>query len=211
MAEGKCFHLEVVTPDRQFYIGDADSLVLPAIDGYMGVEAGHEPVVTAVVPGELKYRSEGAWTHAVVSQGLAEIMPDRVMVLTTSAERPEEIDLHRAEEMATEARAELNAGDQLRHHGAQADRAGADRRQGAGRGASAPEAEYSGILQLQGRAGPGHGPAEGGKKIETRRRRRRMPPAPYRFVTEARPAPPLTVGWNLEKGLVRRAEEVYTE
>ena len=90
MAEGKCFHLEVVTPDRQFYIGDADSLVLPAIDGYMGVEAGHEPVVTAVVPGELKYRSEGAWTHAVVSQGLAEIMPDRVMVLTTSAERPEE-------------------------------------------------------------------------------------------------------------------------
>ena len=36
MAEGKCFHLEVVTPDRQFYIGDADSLVLPAIDGYMG-------------------------------------------------------------------------------------------------------------------------------------------------------------------------------
>ena len=109
MAEGKCFHLEVVTPDRQFYIGDADSLVLPAIDGYMGVEAGHEPVVTAVVPGELKYRSEGAWTHAVVSQGLAEIMPDRVMVLTTSAERPEEIDLHRAEEMAAEARAELKA------------------------------------------------------------------------------------------------------
>lgn len=97
MAEGKCFHLEVVTPDRQFYIGDADSLVLPAIDGYMGVEAGHEPVVTAVVPGELKYRSEGAWTHAVVSQGLAEIMPDRVMVLTTSAERPEEIDWKRAE------------------------------------------------------------------------------------------------------------------
>ena len=97
MAEGKCFHLEVVTPDRQFYIGDADSLVLPAIDGYMGVEAGHEPVVTAVVPGELKYRSEGAWTHAVVSQGLAEIMPDRVMVLVSAAERPEDIDLKRAE------------------------------------------------------------------------------------------------------------------
>ena len=97
MAEGKCFHLEVVTPDRQFYIGDADSLVLPAIDGYMGVEAGHEPVVTAVVPGE-------AWTHAVVSQGLAEIMPDRVMVLTTSAERPEEIDWKRAE--AAKERAE---------------------------------------------------------------------------------------------------------
>ena len=99
------FALTVLWPD---YVRpgeeNADSLVLPAIDGYMGVEAGHEPVVTAVVPGELKYRSEGAWTHAVVSQGLAEIMPDRVMVLTTSAERPEEIDWKRAE--AAKERAE---------------------------------------------------------------------------------------------------------
>lgn len=97
MAEGKLFHLEIVTPDRQFYIGEADSLVLPAIDGQLGVEVGHEPIVTALVPGELRYRVDGAWTRAVISQGLAEVMPDRVMVLSSSAERPEEIDRKRAE------------------------------------------------------------------------------------------------------------------
>ncbi len=96
MAEGKTFHLEIVTPDKQFFIGEADSLILPALDGSMGVEAGHEPVATAVVPGDLRFRSGGVWTAAVVGQGLAEIMPDRAIVLVSAAERPEEIDLKRA-------------------------------------------------------------------------------------------------------------------
>ena len=69
MAEGKTFHLEIVTPDKQFFIGEADSLILPALDGSMGVEAGHEPVATAVVPGDLRFRSGGVWTAAVVGQG----------------------------------------------------------------------------------------------------------------------------------------------
>lgn len=97
MAEVKSFHLEIVTPDRQFFIGEADAVTLPAIDGLLGVEAGHEPIVTAIVPGELRFRQDGEWTKAVVSQGLAEVMPDRTMILVSSAERPDEIDLKRAE------------------------------------------------------------------------------------------------------------------
>ena len=92
MAEERQFHLEIVTPDRQFFIGEAQELTVPAIDGSLGVLAGHEPAVTALEPGELRYRAGGEWHEAVVSQGLAEIMPDRVMVLVFSAERPEEID-----------------------------------------------------------------------------------------------------------------------
>ena len=93
----KTFHLEIVTPDKQFFIGEAEALVLPALDGSLGVEAGHEPIATAVVPGELRFRQSGEWTYAVVGQGLTEIMPDRVMVLVSAAERPEDIDLKRAE------------------------------------------------------------------------------------------------------------------
>ena len=96
MAEAT-FHLEVITPDRQFFIGEAQALVLPAIDGQLGVYAGHEPTVTALEPGELRFQAEGKWTVAVVSQGLAEIMPDRGMILAASAEHPDEIDLKRAE------------------------------------------------------------------------------------------------------------------
>ena len=107
MAEERQFHLEIVTPDRQFFIGEAQELTVPAIDGSLGVLAGHEPAVTALEPGELRYRAGGEWHEAVVSQGLAEIMPDRVMVLVFSAERPEEIDANRARRAADRAREEM--------------------------------------------------------------------------------------------------------
>ncbi|MEA4891370.1 MAG: F0F1 ATP synthase subunit epsilon [Peptococcaceae bacterium] len=94
----KTFRLEIVTPDRYFFKGQSDSLILPAIDGLYGVEAGHEPVVTAVEPGELRFRTNGQWQTAAVGQGFAEILPDYVILLVSSAERPEEIDIHRAEE-----------------------------------------------------------------------------------------------------------------
>ena len=100
----KTFHLEIVTPDKQFFIGEAEALVLPALDGSLGVEAGHEPIATAVVPGDLRFRQSGEWTYAVVGQGLTEIMPDRVMVLVSGAERAEDIDRNRA--LAAKHRAE---------------------------------------------------------------------------------------------------------
>ena len=46
--------LEIITPERQFYIGPAEELVIPAIDGLYGVQPGHEPAVTAMEPGELR-------------------------------------------------------------------------------------------------------------------------------------------------------------
>ncbi len=98
------FYLEIITPDRQFYTGPAEALVMPAVDGQYGVRAGHEPMVTALVPGELKFQVNGQWNLAVVSQGFAEVMPDRATLLVASAEHPEEIDLRRAQ--AAKKRAE---------------------------------------------------------------------------------------------------------
>ena len=104
MGDRQKFCLEVVTPDRQFFIGPAESVIVPTIDGSMGVEGGHEPMVTALEPGEMRFLTEGQWRSAVVSQGMVEVMPERMIVLTSSAERPEEIDRKRAE--AAKARAE---------------------------------------------------------------------------------------------------------
>lgn len=91
------FYLEIITPERQFYIGPAESLILPALDGQLGVEAGHEPTVTAMEPGELRYKVGGQWQVAVVGQGFAEIKPDYVILLAATAERLDEIDRKRAE------------------------------------------------------------------------------------------------------------------
>lgn len=97
MAEGKWFQLEILTPERQFYVGPCESLILPAVDGQMGVQTGHEPVVTAIEPGELRFLRDGQWQIAAVGSGFAEIMPEYAILLVSFAEKPEEIDRKRAE------------------------------------------------------------------------------------------------------------------
>ena len=64
--------------------------------GSYGVQAGHEPVVIAVEPGELQYQIDGTWHRAAIGQGFAEIMPEYVILLAATAEHPEEIDEARA-------------------------------------------------------------------------------------------------------------------
>jgi F-type H+-transporting ATPase subunit epsilon len=91
------FSLEILTPDRKFLSGDVESLVIPILDGEYGVEPGHEPVVTIVEPGTLRYKINGEWNWASVTSGIAEIMPNYTVLLLSAAERPEEIDLRRAE------------------------------------------------------------------------------------------------------------------
>lgn len=100
----RTFYLEILTPERQFYIGMAESLIMPVVDGLYGVEAGHDPVVTALEPGELKFKVDGEWKVAVISDGFAEIKPHYTILLASSAEWPEEIDEKRAQ--AAKERAE---------------------------------------------------------------------------------------------------------
>lgn len=99
--------LEIITPERQFYVGPAQELVLPAIDGLYGVQAGHEPAVTALEPGELRYKVNGEWRIAAIGQGFVEIMPERAIVLVGTAEKPEEIDQKRAEQAKERAEERL--------------------------------------------------------------------------------------------------------
>ena len=90
------FSLEILTPNRQFFMGEVESIVLPIIDGEYGVEAGHEPVVTIVEPGMLRYRVDGVWKRAALTSGIAEIMPEYTVLLVSAAEYPDEIDETRA-------------------------------------------------------------------------------------------------------------------
>ena len=98
------FHVKIISSTRTFYEGVCHCLILPAVDGEMGIYPGHEPVVTVIEPGELRYKAEGQWEPAAVGSGFAEIKPDYVILLVSSAEHPEEIDRKRAE--AAKARAE---------------------------------------------------------------------------------------------------------
>jgi len=101
------FFLEVITPERKFFSGEADSVVFKSIDGEMGVLARHAPTVVAVAVGSLRITSQGKRIEALVTDGFAKIMPDKVIILIDTAEYPEEIDINRAREAKLRAEERL--------------------------------------------------------------------------------------------------------
>ena len=94
----KTFQLEIIATDRVFFRGECEHLVITAIDGLLGIMAGHEPLVTVLPTGELKYMVDGEWKFAAISEGFIQVMPDKAVILADSCELPEEIDIKRAEE-----------------------------------------------------------------------------------------------------------------
>ena len=94
----KTFHLEIIATDRIFFSGEAEHLVVTAIDGLLGIMAGHEPLVTSLPTGELKYLVDGVWKYAAISEGFIQVMPDSSIILADTCELPEEIDIKRAQE-----------------------------------------------------------------------------------------------------------------
>ncbi|MHB1483964.1 MAG: ATP synthase F1 subunit epsilon [Saccharofermentanales bacterium] len=92
----KTLHVEIVTPYELFYEGDVYQLILPAIDGEIGIRAGHSPVIIALNPGELRMTEKsGKELYISISDGYAEIEVDNAIVVIGSAEWPEQIDLSR--------------------------------------------------------------------------------------------------------------------
>ncbi|MFZ5496405.1 MAG: ATP synthase F1 subunit epsilon [Verrucomicrobiota bacterium] len=103
--------LEIVTPEAKVYSDTIDSVVIPTVEGEIGVLPGHIPLLTQVEDGELRV-TKGATTQLlVVSGGFAQIDGDRVRVLAENAINEEKIDeqaveaaLKRAEQQLREAK-----------------------------------------------------------------------------------------------------------
>lgn len=101
------FYLEILASDCKFYAGECEELVFPAIDGLYGVLPGHEAMVTAVESGELKFKVDGEWKYVAVSDGFAQILPEKVVLLADTVELPENIDIKRANEAKLRAEEKL--------------------------------------------------------------------------------------------------------
>jgi len=103
--------LIIVTPERQLLRETVVEVTLPGGDGCLGILPGHAPLITELGIGELTYRAKGssAAAHLAIISGFAEVLGDRVTVLAETAERPEEIDVARAQEAKKRAEERLAA------------------------------------------------------------------------------------------------------
>lgn len=104
------FPLMVLTPEREFYSGNAVYVGVNTIAGNIGVMAGHVPMVSALDVGTLIIEPDDATRRtAFHSEGFIEVTPDGVFVLAQACEWPEEIDEKRALE------AEMRAQERIAH------------------------------------------------------------------------------------------------
>ncbi len=95
--------LEIVTPDRLLVNEQVDEVEIPGKSGYLEALPQHAPLITELAPGELTYKKGGSVTRLAVSWGFAEVLPDKVTILAQAAERPEEINVQRAQEAKNRA------------------------------------------------------------------------------------------------------------
>jgi F-type H+-transporting ATPase subunit epsilon len=90
--------LEIVTPEARSFSGEVESVVVPGIEGEIGILPGHVGLMTRIEPGELRVMQAGAEIRLAVGGGFVEVLADKVSVLTDMALREDEIDLSAAEE-----------------------------------------------------------------------------------------------------------------
>ena len=95
--------LEIVTPEAKTYSDDVDSVVIPGIDGELGVLPLHAPLMTQLEPGELRVLKGGQELRLAVGEGFVEITPEKVAVLTDMAVKESDIDESAAEEAVRRA------------------------------------------------------------------------------------------------------------
>src|SRR5215210_2806913 len=99
--------LQIVTPERLIVQEQVDEVEIPGSQGYFGVLPGHTPLLTSLQVGELWYRKGQERHYLSIAFGFAEVLPDRVTILAQIAERPEDIDVSRAEAAKTRAEQRL--------------------------------------------------------------------------------------------------------
>lgn len=100
------FQLEIVTPEKMVVRDLAEEIQIPGKNGYLGILAGHAPLISELAVGEITYRNGNTTTRLAVAWGFAEVLPDKVTILAETAERAAEIDITRAQ--AAKQRAEAN-------------------------------------------------------------------------------------------------------
>lgn len=103
----KSIKLDIITPERQFFSGEVESIVLDTPEGKRGILASHTPMIIRIAIGELDLKIDGKWEKAFTSEGFIEIRPNEMILMAQTVEWPDEIDARRAQEAQNRAKERL--------------------------------------------------------------------------------------------------------
>jgi len=99
--------LEIVTPEAKTFSQDVDMVVLPGVEGELGILPMHVPLMTRLLPGEVRITQGEKHIELVVGTGFVEVTQTKVSILTDMAMSDAEVDESAAEEAIKRAQANL--------------------------------------------------------------------------------------------------------
>ncbi|WP_342600143.1 F0F1 ATP synthase subunit epsilon [Psychrobacillus sp. FSL H8-0483] len=103
----KTLTVNIVTPDGPVYDSEVDMIIAKTASGEIGILPGHIPTVAPLVIGVVKLKIDGKTEYVAVNGGFVEVRPEKVTILTQSAEVASTIDLARAKEAMKRAEERL--------------------------------------------------------------------------------------------------------
>lgn len=107
MAE-KFVDLEIISPEKIFFKGQASMVEYNTTEGEVGVYPGHIPMTQIIAPGELIITKDQDKKSAALMSGFVEIRQEKITILAEAVEWPENIDVKRAEEAKIRAERRLS-------------------------------------------------------------------------------------------------------
>jgi F-type H+-transporting ATPase subunit epsilon len=104
------FQLQVATPERSFVDEQVSQAEIPGKNGYLGILAGHAPLLSALKPGLLTYSGgSGGNQHVlIIDGGFVEVFDNHVHVLADHAEEAKDVDANKARQQLEEANRRLH-------------------------------------------------------------------------------------------------------
>ena len=102
------FQLEIATPERLLVDEQVSNAELPGQSGYLGILAGHAPLLSALGAGVLTYEGDGGEHVLAIAGGFVEVFDNHVRVLADHAEFAQDIAADRARQELDRARDAVN-------------------------------------------------------------------------------------------------------
>ena len=103
MADSRQFVCTVVTPEKVVLEREVRFVAVPAHDGEIGFMRGRAPIVVKLDVGQLRVETESGIEELYVDGGFAEMVHNRLTILTEDAKRPEELDQETVRTLREEA------------------------------------------------------------------------------------------------------------
>ncbi len=105
------FKLEIITPEKKFFDGETEQIIVRTTVGDVGILNGHEPYCAALGIGQMRIMIDGKLRHAATSGGIIKVSREKTVVLVDSCEWADEIDIQRAQNAKDNAEQRIKSAD----------------------------------------------------------------------------------------------------